>query len=275
MPIPFLAPDDESSPFPDVGSALSEPNGLLMAGGNLAPRRLLAAYRAGVFPWYETGEPILWWSPDPRCVIWPERLRVTRSLAKTIRNGPYEVTENRAYREVMEQCGAPRPGSTGTWITEEMLEAYCTLNGHGLARSVEVWMDHRLVGGLYGIALGEVFIGESMFSRERDASKVALAHLARSGRYRLIDCQLETPHLASMGATCIARAHYIRLLEELGDHSSDFLGEAGAGRRAGVGSPPDGTSSGGTSPGGGIADPDRGGELRPNASADGARRMSR
>ena len=270
MPIPFLAPDDESTPFPAVESALAEPNGLLMAGGNLAPSRLLAAYRAGVFPWYEAGEPVLWWSPDPRCVIWPEQLRVSRSLSKTIRNGPYEVSENLAYREVMEQCGAPRAGSSGTWITGEMLEAYCTLHRHGLARSVEVWMDGRLVGGLYGIALGRVFIGESMFSRERDASKVALAHLARSERYRLIDCQLETAHLSSMGATCIDRARYIRLLNEFGDHSSDFLGGTGARRRTGLvspgGTPPDGSPPGSTSPDG---------ELRANASAGGARRMSR
>lgn len=232
MPIPFLAPDDELTPFPDVSSALTEPDGLLMAGGNLAPRRLVAAYRAGVFPWYEAGEPILWWSPDPRCVIWPDDLRVTRSLAKTIRSGRYEVTENLAYREVMKQCGAPRPGSSGTWITDEMIEAYCTLNRYGLARSLEVWMGHRLVGGLYGIALGRIFVGESMFSHERDASKVALAHLAGSGRYRLVDCQLETPHLASMGATTISRAHYIRLLAEFGDLEADVLSDAAARRHA-------------------------------------------
>ena len=232
MPIPFLAPDDDSTPFPDVDSALTEPDGLLMAGGNLAPRRLVSAYRAGVFPWYEAGEPILWWSPDPRCVIWPDDLRVTRSLAKTIRSGRYEVTENLAYREVMKQCGAARPGSSGTWITDEMIEAYCTLNRYGIARSLEVWMGHRLVGGLYGIALGRVFVGESMFSHERDASKVALAHLARSGRYRLVDCQLETPHLASMGATRISRTHYIRLLAEFGDLEADVLSEAAARRHA-------------------------------------------
>lgn len=217
MPIPFLAPDDALTPFPDVDTALKEPDGLLMAGGNLSPRRLLTAYRAGVFPWYEAGEPILWWSPDPRCVIWPEDIRVTRSLAKVIRSGRYEVTENLAYREVMKQCGSPRPGSTGTWITDEMIEAYCELHRVGIARSLEVWQGHRLVGGLYGISLGRLFIGESMFSNERDASKVALAHLASSGRHALIDCQLETPHLKSMGATCISRAHYISLLSELGD----------------------------------------------------------
>lgn len=220
MPIPFLAPDDDLTPFPSVNTALSEPNGLLMAGGNLSARRLISAYRSGVFPWYEDGEPILWWSPDPRCVIFPEHIRITRSLSKTLRNGRYEVTENFAYREVMKQCGAPRKGSNGTWVTQEMITAYCELNKMGIARSLEVWLGHRLVGGLYGIEMGEVFVGESMFSLERDASKVALAHLAQCGKYRLIDCQLETPHLKSMGATTIKRQRYIELLTELGGFSA-------------------------------------------------------
>lgn len=221
MPIPFLAPDDDVTPFPSTCTALLEPNGLLMAGGNLSPKRLLAAYRAGVFPWYEAGEPILWWSPDPRCIIWPEDIHVSRSLRKHIKNGGLEVTENLAYREVMKQCGAPRPGSSGTWITDEMIEAYCTLNTMGMARSLEVWKGHRLVGGLYGIQMGRVFVGESMFSHERDASKIALVHLASCGRYKLIDCQLETPHLASMGASTITREHYLHLLNEYGDFPTE------------------------------------------------------
>jgi len=221
MPIPFLAPDDEVTAFPAVGDALSEPNGLLMAGGSLSPKRLLNAYRQGIFPWYEEGEPILWWSPDPRCVIMPNRIRITRSLKKTLRNSEYEVTENLAYREVMRQCGAPRAGSSGTWITEEMIEAYCTLNRYGLARSIEVWIDSQLAGGLYGIALGRVFIGESMFSRQRDASKIALVHLAQSGNYDLIDCQLENPHLTSMGAESMSRSDYLLLLQKLGDLESE------------------------------------------------------
>lgn len=212
MPIPFLAPDDDLTPFPSVSTALSEPNGLLMAGGNLSPQRLMAAYRAGVFPWYEAGEPILWWSPDPRCIIWPKQIRITRSLRKTIRSERYEVTENLAYREVMKQCGAPRHGSTGTWVTDEMINAYCKLNEMGVARSLEVWMGHRLVGGLYGIQMGSIFIGESMFSTERDASKIALVHLAQCGRYKVIDCQLETAHLVSMGAVTVNREQYIELL---------------------------------------------------------------
>jgi len=225
MPIPFLAPDDDQTPFPSVSSALNEPNGLLMAGGNLSPRRLQAAYRAGVFPWFEEGEPILWWSPDPRCVIWPSEIRVTKSLSKTIRSGRFEVTENLAYREVMKQCGAPRNGSSGTWVTEEMIDAYCELNKLGVARSLEVWMGHRLVGGLYGIQMGRVFVGESMFSAERDASKVALVHLARSNNYDLIDCQLETAHLNSMGATTVARERYIECLMKYGNTADCDRGE--------------------------------------------------
>lgn len=222
MPIPFLAPDDDATPFPAICTALNQPNGLLMAGGNLSEKRLLAAYRAGVFPWFEAGEPILWWSPDPRCVIWPDDIKVSRSLRKTIRNGHFEVTENFAYRETMRRCGAPRKGSTGTWITDEMVSAYCHLNTQGIARSLEVWMGHQLVGGLYGIQMGRVFVGESMFSTECDASKVALVHLAQSGKYKLIDCQLETPHLSSMGATTITREHYLQLLNEYGDFAAEM-----------------------------------------------------
>lgn len=249
MPIPFLAPDDATTPFPDVASALAEPNGLLMAGGDLSPHRLVTAYRRGVFPWFEAGEPVLWWSPDPRCVVWPDDVKVSRSLGKTLRSGRYEVTESLAYPEVMKQCGAARPGSSGTWITDAMLAAYCDLATLGIARSLEVWEGPRLVGGLYGISLGRVFVGESMFSRESDASKVALVHLARSGSYRLIDCQLETPHLVSMGATTISREHYVGLLDEFTDRA-DELAHArldaraaarglDAGEGPGRGSPPD------------------------------------
>ena len=223
MPIPFLAHDDDVTPFPSVCTALNEPNGLLMAGGNLSPKRLIAAYQCGVFPWFEAGEPILWWSPDPRCVIRAVDIRITRSLAKTIRNGPFRVTENQAYREVMTRCAAPRSGSTGTWVTDDMIEAYCRLNEMGIAHSIETWQDETLVGGLYGIQMGSVFIGESMFSTARDASKVALVHLAQCEKYQLIDCQLETDHLTSMGAVCIAREHYIELLNELGNNPDASL----------------------------------------------------
>lgn len=220
MPIPFIAADDEISAFPHVSDALKEPNGLLMAGGSLSPQRLISAYRQGIFPWYEEGEPILWWSPDPRCVIWPENIKISRSLKKSMRNSGFEITRNTAFREVMQFCGAARPGSSGTWITQDMIEAYCRLNLYGVAQSTEVWQDQRLVGGLYGISLGKLFIGESMFSHTRDASKSALVHLAHSGSYALIDCQLETPHLMSMGAQTLSREKYIDLLNQYGDLSS-------------------------------------------------------
>lgn len=223
MPIPFLAPDDEITAFPAVSDALEEPNGLLMAGGSLSPQRLLNAYRQGIFPWYEEGEPILWWSPNPRCVISPKRIRITRSLKKTLRGDHFEVTENLAYREVMMQCGEPRANSNGTWITDEMIDAYCALKRYGLAQSIEVWMDKQLAGGLYGIALGRVFVGESMFSKRSDASKIALVHLAQCGKYDLIDCQLENPHLLSMGAESITRDDYLLLLQELGDLDKDVF----------------------------------------------------
>ncbi|MFT4729599.1 MAG: leucyl/phenylalanyl-tRNA--protein transferase [Granulosicoccus sp.] len=223
MPIPFLAHDDDVTPFPSVCTALSEPNGLLMAGGNLSSRRLIDAYRQGVFPWFEAGEPILWWSPDPRCVIRADDIRITRSLSKTMRNGTFHITENQSYREVMTRCAAPRAGSTGTWVTDDMVDAYCRLNKMGVAHSIEIWQGETLVGGLYGIQMGRVFIGESMFSIARDASKVALVHLAQCEKYQLIDCQLETAHLNSMGAVCIKRENYIELLNELGNPGASPL----------------------------------------------------
>ncbi|MFK7890820.1 MAG: leucyl/phenylalanyl-tRNA--protein transferase, partial [Granulosicoccus sp.] len=221
MSIPFLAPDDNTTPFPAVDTALHEPNGLLMAGASLSPRRLIAAYQGGIFPWYEEGEPILWWSPNPRCVIFPQQIKISRSLRKSIRNKGYDLSENSAYRDVMTQCGAPREGSSGTWVTKDMIDAYCKLNLMGIARSVEVWQGDTLVGGLYGMHIGRVFVGESMFSRARDASKAALVHLALCGRYQLIDCQLETEHLRSMGATTISRAEYLELLHRYGDFGKE------------------------------------------------------
>ncbi|MBX2823822.1 MAG: leucyl/phenylalanyl-tRNA--protein transferase [Gammaproteobacteria bacterium] len=220
MPIQILAPDDDTTAFPPVENALIEPNGLLMAGGSLSPQRLIAAYRSGIFPWFEEGEPILWWSPDPRCVIWPDKLVIRRSLAKTLRRGHLEVTRNVAFAEVMRQCAKLRPGSTGTWITPDMIRAYQKLHLYGIAQSTEIWQDDKLVGGLYGISLGGVFVGESMFSEVSDASKVALVHLAQSCDYQLIDCQLETPHLLTMGAENIPRHDYLGLLERYGDLST-------------------------------------------------------
>jgi leucyl/phenylalanyl-tRNA--protein transferase len=202
--------------FPPVASALVEPNGLLAAGGDLSPERILAAYRQGIFPWYSAGEPILWWSPDPRMVLFPAELKISRSLSKVLRNQSYEVTLDTAFAQVIAACAAtPREGQHGTWITTEMQAAYGQLHELGYAHSVEVWMDDKLVGGLYGMALGQAFCGESMFSHHRDASKIAFAHLCvhlqRLG-FGIIDCQMETKHLASLGARPIPRSEFVALL---------------------------------------------------------------
>jgi leucyl/phenylalanyl-tRNA---protein transferase len=215
--IPWLPPDP--AVFPPVESALREPdgpNGLLAAGGDLSPERILAAYQRGIFPWYSAGEPILWWSPDPRMVLFPAELKISRSLAKVLRNRAYEVRLDTAFAEVMAACAAtPRDGQSGTWITAEMQAAYGRLHELGYAHSVETWMDGKLVGGLYGMALGHAFYGESMFSWRTDASKIALAHLCvhlqRCG-FGIIDCQMETTHLASLGARPIPRSDFVALL---------------------------------------------------------------
>ena len=215
--------------FPSVDIALDDPDGLLAAGGGLSPEWLIEAYRRGIFPWYNDDQPILWWSPDPRMVLHPEELRVRRSLAKRLRNGGFRATADQAFDAVIDACAAPRNDghASGTWITDEMRDAYCDLHREGVAHSVEIWRDDRLVGGLYGVALGPVFFGESMFSREADASKIALVHLARAmaaGGGRLIDCQMHTPHLASLGARGIARSAFIGYLERwLDDLDRDSL----------------------------------------------------
>jgi leucyl/phenylalanyl-tRNA--protein transferase len=212
----FLIQNDQ--PFPPVELALEQPNGLLAAGGDLSPARLLEAYRHGIFPWFNEDDPILWWSPDPRMVLFPTEFKLSRTLRKTLRNGNYEVRTDTAFEQVMRACAAPRNGQAGTWILEEMIAAYCELHRMGYAHSVETWMDGELVGGLYGMAIGSMFYGESMFSRRTDASKIALAHLARQlERYGfgMIDCQMNTPHLASLGAREIPRDEFIRHLREL------------------------------------------------------------
>lgn len=205
--------------FPPVDTALTEPDGLLAAGGDLSPERILAAYRRGIFPWYSAGEPILWWSPDPRMVLRPRQLRITRSLAKTLRNKPYAVTLDCRFADVVEACATtPRPGQPGTWITGEMRAAYRRLHELGHAHSVEVTVAGELVGGLYGIALGRAFFGESMFAHQRDASKIALAHLCRylaDREFGIIDCQMQTAHLASLGATALPRRAFIAELDRL------------------------------------------------------------
>jgi leucyl/phenylalanyl-tRNA---protein transferase len=198
--------------FPPVEQALDHPNGLLCAGGDLSPARILEAYRHGIFPWFSAGEPILWWSPDPRMVLFPNEFRISRSLGKTLRGGHYEVRLDTAFAEVIDACAhTPRPGQPGTWITPAMRRAYLQLHELGWAHSVETWVEDRLVGGLYGLAIGRMFYGESMFSHRTDASKIAAAHLARflgSRGFGMVDCQMRTAHLASLGAREIPRAEF-------------------------------------------------------------------
>lgn len=275
--IPWL---NEDTPFPPVEGALRSPNGLLAAGGNLSVPRLLEAYHRGIFPWFNPGEPILWWSPDPRMVLIPGEFKVSRSLARVLRNTPYEVRTDTVFEQVMRSCAAPRDGHHGTWIHEDMIAAYCELHQLGYAHSVEVWMpknsfrlqiegetrrqrandmdsamstamsarcpatklsscdspvewpvvtpgsqrsiadelELELVGGLYGVCIGRMFYGESMFSNASNASKIALAHLARQlerWKFPMIDCQMNTPHLASLGAREIPRSEFIARLQEL------------------------------------------------------------
>lgn len=200
--------------FPDVEVALIEPNGLLAIGGDLSAPRLLYAYAHGIFPWYSEDQPILWWSPDPRMVLEPERLKISRSLHKRIRKGEYEITSNRCFKRVVQACAAPRSAANGTWIVPEMLAAYVRLHEQGHAHSIECWFDGTLVGGLYGIAIGQVFFGESMFSVRVDASKVALERLCRAG-YQMIDCQLPSEHLRSLGAATMPRRRFCSRLDLL------------------------------------------------------------
>ena len=211
----WLDPRDEDD-FPDPETALSDPNGLLAVGGNLSPRRILDAYRRGIFPWYSEGQPILWWSPDPRTVLFPEELKVSRSLRKTLRRGHFRISADTAFQAVLEGCAAPRPGQDGTWLLPEMRAAYGRLHELGYAHSVEVWHNGVLAGGLYGLALGGVLYGESMFTRHTDASKVAFVHLVRQLQawgFGLIDCQMRTSHLISLGAEEISRRRFVELLD--------------------------------------------------------------
>jgi len=208
---------DPQAPFPPLEQALTEPDGLLAAGGDLTPTRLLNAYTHGVFPWYSEGEPILWWSPDPRCVLFPDKLKISRSLRKTLKKNPFEIRLDTAFAEVMHACAQPRAAQSGTWITYEMFQAYVQMHELGYAHSVECWQQGELVGGLYGMAIGRVFFGESMFSRVTDASKVALVHLCdylRAHGFRLIDSQVYTAHLASLGAEMIPRQRFAELIKQ-------------------------------------------------------------
>ncbi|MCK5728140.1 MAG: leucyl/phenylalanyl-tRNA--protein transferase [Methylococcales bacterium] len=210
-----LNPYDPSQAFPSLENALTEPDGLLAVGGCLSVKRLINAYKNGIFPWYNPDEPILWWSPNPRLIVTPDRLKISRSLAKVIRQQRFELSINRAFSLVIKSCRSSREKAEGTWISEEMMHAYQQLHHQGVAHSVEAWSQGQLVGGLYGVAIGQVFFGESMFHTQTNASKVVFVHLIQllqQWGYQLIDCQVHSDHLVSLGAYEIDRNHFIRQL---------------------------------------------------------------
>ncbi len=215
---------DRQTPFPPLQQALTEPNGLVAIGGDLSAQRLLAAYQQGIFPWFSPGEPILWWSPDPRMVLFPEKVHISRSLRKVIQQRPFDIRINTAFEQVMAACAATaRPGQQGTWISDEMIKAYSTLHHLGYAHSVEAWQNNILVGGCYGIKIGRMFYGESMFHHVSNASKVAFAHMVQwlnMQQVGMIDCQMRTPLLESFGACEIPRERFIARLNELVHHDT-------------------------------------------------------
>ena len=221
MTAPYLLDDVHKTIFPDIELALAEPDGLLAVGGDLSIERLTSAYQQGIFPWYSEGQPILWWSPDPRMVLEPKDIKVSRSLAKTIRKQEFKITFDQSFREVITACSESRlekgKVQDETWILDEMIEAYVQLHEAGFAHSVECWHKNKIIGGLYGIAIGKVFFGELMFSRISDASKIAFVALAKQLEkwdFKLIDCQVYTSHLESLGAGMISRKQFITLLKQ-------------------------------------------------------------
>jgi len=218
--IVWLSSSDSPDAFPDVENALTEPDGLLAAGGDLSTIRLLAAYRSGIFPWYDDGQPILWWSPDPRCVLRVDDLHVSRRLKQQVRNSTAELRFNHAFADVIRACAGQRKSQQGTWITEDMITAYERLHADGWAHSIEVWDGDVLSGGIYGLSIGRVFFGESMFSARANASKIALLGLTqqmRANGLEIIDCQVVSQHLMTLGATVIARAEFTRILDRACD----------------------------------------------------------
>jgi len=218
MQLTVLEPQNPEQAFPCLDQALDEPNGLLALGGCLSPQRLINAYRQGIFPWFNPGEPILWWSPDPRLVLFPDRLYISRSLNKTLRKAPFQIRFDTAFANVVTACSKPRPNQSDTWITDDMKQAYVQLHNEGIAHSFEAWLGDELVGGLYGVAIGQVFFGESMFHSKTDASKIVFVHLVRqltNWGYRLIDCQVSSAHLLTLGAEEIPRKHFAELLQQL------------------------------------------------------------
>ncbi len=208
--IPWLHPHNFQ--FPNPSDALSEPNGLLAAGGDLSPSRLIKAYQNGIFPWFNEDDPILWWSPDPRCILHPDKIHISKSMKKVIRKGDFSFTFDHAFSDVIEACAGTRQETTGTWISPEIQAAYLKLHHLGVAHSVEVWREGSLIGGLYGLAMGKLFFGESMFSYQENASKIAFIALSRQlleWGYPLIDCQIHNPHLQSLGAEHIPRSVFL------------------------------------------------------------------
>jgi len=215
MKLTLLNSNNPQEPFPPVKTALTEPNGLLAVGGCLSATRLINAYQQGIFPWFNPDEPILWWSPNPRLILTPAKIKISRSLAKTIRQQRFQLSVDRAFPEVIEACSATRHDANGTWITNEMKHAYTRLHQQGIAHSAEAWKNGELVGGLYGVAIGQVFFGESMFYRQTDASKVVFAQLVKQlhlWNYQLIDCQVHSHHLVSLGAYEISRDDFLKKL---------------------------------------------------------------
>jgi len=217
MTAPYWLNPYDPTDFPNVSLALREPDGLLAVGGDLRIERLLAAYQHGIFPWYSGDQPILWWSPDPRSVLFPDKLHISRSLRKTLRKQLFTITFDTAFEEVIHACSEPRADGLGTWITDEMQQAYLRLHQSGYAHSVECWLNGKLVGGLYGVAMGKVFFGESMFSRVTDASKIAFVFLVRQlqrWQFEMIDCQIQTAYLNQFGAELIPRSRFVQLLDQ-------------------------------------------------------------
>ncbi len=222
--LPWL--NDNDFNFPDPDSALKEPNGLLAAGGSLTPAHLLNAYSKGIFPWFEEEQPILWWTPDPRMVLYPDELHISKSLAKAMKQSSLRISSDEAFQQVITACAGKRPYSDDTWITEEMIDAYCALHTMGVAHSIESWDDDKLVGGLYGLALGDVFFGESMFTLQDNASKIAFATLVKklgSLGYSLIDCQVSSPFLSSFGAREIPRVDFMTQLPKNAEYGRNKL----------------------------------------------------
>jgi leucyl/phenylalanyl-tRNA--protein transferase len=223
--IPWL--EDNNFIFPDVSTALTEPDGLLAASEHITPELTIEAYKHGIFPWYSAGQPVLWWSPNPRCVLYPDKFHVSRSFRRRLNNNPFEIKTNTAFREVMLACAAPRTNEdstseAGTWITDAMLEVYCQLHESGIAHSIECWHNGKLMGGIYGLSLGDIFFGESMFSNMKDASKVAMHYICTVIKPYLIDAQVYSDHLKTLGAEEIDRCDFINAIQSHLNRSLDI-----------------------------------------------------